>query len=74
MFIPYLSKLMCCDKLLMVPESLEASSLQDPKMNLSEGFSDGFVKVSGVFCCSYILRSLPAVVKNYLFSGLFYPF
>lgn len=64
---------MRCDRLLMGPESLEASILQDPGMNLSEGISAGFVKVSGVSCCSYILRSLPAVLKNCLFSGLVYP-
>lgn len=37
-----------------------------------EGFSDGFVKVSGVACRSYVLQTLPAVAKNYLFSGLVY--
>lgn len=73
MFIPNLSKLMHCHRLLMGPKSLEASRLQETEMNLMEGFSNGFVKVSGVSCFSCMLRSLPAVVKSCLFSGLVYP-
>lgn len=57
----------------MGPKSLEASRLQETEMNLMEGFSNGFVKASGVSWFSCMLRSLPAVVKNCLFSALVYP-
>lgn len=63
---------MHCHRLSIGLKSLEASRLQETEMNLMEGFSNRFLKVSGASCCSYILWSLPAVVKIYLFSGLVY--
>jgi len=54
-FISYLSKLMYSHRLLMGPKSLDSSRLEVTEMNLTEGFSNGFVEVSGVSCCSYVL-------------------
>lgn len=66
MFIPNLSKLMHCHRLLMGPKPLEASRLQETGMNLMEGFSNGFVKASGVSWFPCTVRSLLGVVKNCL--------
>lgn len=64
MFIPNLSKLMHCHRLLIGPKSLEASRLQETEMNLMEGFSNGFVKVSGLFLFFLHVKILASCCKE----------